>query len=783
MQSEKPEHLLLKNAVRFRAIVSGMLERAYDLCRCVAFRVMIGGSHLLVWSFVGNMRASASFSLVPLPPSLYTAKAFPVRQAALSPDGAQLLVAGSRGFALFALLHRRWRLLCMEKQEAQLPTGTLPLGWYTKDIFFVSTPAFDPYDSAASAAGAAAAPEPRSVLNAPDEAPRWLLPLGMFHRFEAAVAAAVDFCPSRFAAHVPLAIHEKTAWLQQQQQQYQQPASRMWGAAGTGSGSKELSAIAAGAAARGTGGGSGSGTMWHYAVLFLSCSERLDLRCRIAEIKRLPARPHTTTVLPSLHQQQLARPAASLGSRCCLCHHRSNSNGSCCMVCSGLAAFSLRSLAAGNTAEPLLAIYDALGILTAYQLQQPRLQRQQQPRQQDVVALWQLDLSDFCDSPPQQIRFVGCAWLLLVLLQSGALLLLRLGIPGSGHHAHHRMHRIPRLIVEASTVVAEGVTGLWVGAEAQLQQHYLVPSSRCCILRPQQQRQRQQNQEVGGKGVGEPAACCCSCLAHATVPPRQPNRREHQQDVPHQHEPASCGLRMPEEVAVQQSSVHCSDPDRKPTLVDDKLNTCSIGRSSSSSSSSRTAEGADVEQCKARSALPLPRPLSSRKPAVSVSHAPHSDSLHGNLSAERAAVSPPFFDGSREPNTAAAPQSPLPLQKIVDFKRPFAVVPVLPGCRTNSDLYELQLQRVQEQEPVKHLMKERYAPPLLPVLTAERSHKTGSASHQACKVSGSTPEDEGGIAANGTPEPLIRRRLQTFWAAGRRQRAEDNQTLPKGDVR
>ncbi|CDJ33117.1 uncharacterized protein EMH_0014850 [Eimeria mitis] len=550
------EQLLEVPVVRSASVA--VAASSVDVCgsRCASDltdRVMIGGSHLLVWSFLGNVKASAALSLIPLPPNLYTAKAFPVRQAALSPDGSHMLVSGRRGFALFAMLQRRWRLLCMESQEAQLPTGTLPLGWYTKDIFFVSTPACNQPDAAQSAATAAAAPEPRSTLNAPDAAPRWLLPSSVFHRFEAAVAAAVDFCPSRFAAHVPLTIHEKTAWLQQQQQQYQQSAARLWGAAGTGSGSRELSAVAAGAASRGT--GSSSTTMWHYAVLFLSSSERLDLRCRVAEIKRLPARPHTATVLPSLQQQQLLRPAASLGS------------------------------------------------------------------------------------------------------------------------------------------------------------------------------------------------------PHLTVSPRQHDgREERQQEELHHDEPASCGLRVLEEVALKQSTVNGSDPDPERRLSDDKLNPCSR---EGSSNSSRTTESAFAEQYKARSTRPWP--VSTTKvqgsSAVLALHETHSGSSRSNLSAESAAVSPSLFVGPRAPSSTAVPLSPLPFQRIVDFPRPAAVVPARSNRRGNINLYEAQLQHQQEQDPPKHLMRESleaYARGSSSVLLYSTQSKAAGETAGAAKseTTEAAPTASGGFAAS-----------------------------------
>ncbi|XP_026193058.1 uncharacterized protein LOC34623350 [Cyclospora cayetanensis] len=530
-----PEQLVEVSIVRSASVAAAASAVDVSGSRCssdLTSRVLLGGSHLLVWSFLGAGRPAASLSLIPLPPCLYTAKAFPLRQAALSPDGAQLLVAGSRGVALFALLQRRWRLLCSERQEAQLPTGLLPLGWYTNDIFFATTSASIPLGGAPPAA--AAAPEPRSLLGATDASPRWLLPLHIHRGVEAAVAAAVESCPSRFADHIPFAIHEQTAWLQLQHLHLQHPqqSSLMWGAAADSriSSSRLGASFSSGTTARETRIGSGTHNMRHYAMVWLSSSERLDLRCRVAEITRLPARPQITTVLPPPQHQRLLRPTTPRGFRCCLCERndRGSCSGSgccCCVVCSGAAACALQCFYAGDASKPVLAVFDALRLLTAYQLQPPCHERRRH-QQYDVAALWQLDLSDFCDRPPQQIRFVGCVWLLLLLLQSGDLLLLRLGAPGKAVHTQpqQRSYRIPRLAVEAATLLAQGVTGLWSGAEAQMREHYVLPSAHVRVLRS---RKLQEERDTGCRRELLPACCCCTCTAPVGLSSQPPGPSEH----------------------------------------------------------------------------------------------------------------------------------------------------------------------------------------------------------------------------------------------------------------
>ncbi|OEH77736.1 hypothetical protein cyc_07368 [Cyclospora cayetanensis] len=355
-----PEQLVEVSIVRSASVAAAASAVDVSGSRCssdLTSRVLLGGSHLLVWSFLGAGRPAASLSLIPLPPCLYTAKALSLRQAALSPDGAQLLVAGSRGVALFALLQRRWRLLCSERQEAQLPTGLLPLGWYTNDIFFATTSASIPLGGAPPAA--AAAPEPRSLLGATDASPRWLLPLHIHRGVEAAVAAAVESCPI--------------------------------------SSSRLGASFSSGTTARETRIGSGTHNMRHYAMCFY----------------------------------------------------------------------------AGDASKPVLAVFDALRLLTAYQLQPPCHERRRH-QQYDVAALWQLDLSDFCDRPPQQIRF--------------------------------------------------GVTGLWSGAEAQMREHYVLPSAHVRVLRS---RKLQEERDTGCRRELLPACCCCTCTAPVGLSSQPPGPSEH----------------------------------------------------------------------------------------------------------------------------------------------------------------------------------------------------------------------------------------------------------------
>ncbi|KAL8448343.1 hypothetical protein Emed_003873 [Eimeria media] len=739
-------------------------------------RVLLGGSELLVWSFSGSGEPAISFIPVPLPPSLYTSKAFPVRQAALSPDGSQLLVAGSRGLALFALLQRRWRLLCSDRQEAQLPVCLLPLGWYTGDIFFVCTPTSDP--AAPAAAAAAAAPEPRSSLGPPDAAPRWLLPLHALQGLEAGVAAAVESCPTRFAAHVPYTIHERTVWLQQQLQQQQQQQlfpSLLW--SGASGNNTDAARVSASRSSKGAGGFIASSSMGEYALLFLRSSERLDLRCRIAEVPRLPGRPLRATVLPRLQQEQLLRPTTARDSRCCICHDRATNNsssGGCCIVCSGAAALLLRRVAAGDPGQPLLAIYDAHGILTAYQLQQ-----QQEQQQHEVAALWQLDLSDYCERPPQQIRFVGCAWLLLLLLQSGDALLLRLGLPSpEQHQQQQRVHHIPRLVVEAIDLLAQGVTGVWVGAEAQLQQHYLLPSSRFRMLRPrcmQKQQQRQQQKPTADDGKRHSSFCCCDCIAlepepRADFAQQQQQQQRQQQQQQEQHVAASSKPRS------WRNSV------REATLSEALASDVRLPPNPAHTSHSPTRISPEVEA--APGAASFKRPLSFEGTGVRLlsTAGPRGFSLDdaGSASVAEATTTaaaglPSILEPSRRVSGLVSPVGSFSFRGFVDFPRPAAAMPLVSTSLSHSGSSELQdPQRPQEQ--LSHLIREARAPLSLPVLAAER--RLASAAGSRSKAAGADSGAAGAGSASATPHKKQPRQhpWQAFWLAGRNRLPSSPQT-------
>ncbi|KAL8443961.1 hypothetical protein Emag_005745 [Eimeria magna] len=741
-------------------------------------RVLLGGSELLVWSFSGSGEPAISFIPVPLPPSLYTSKAFPVRQAALSPDGSQLLVAGSRGVALFALLQRRWRLLCSDRQEAQLPVCLLPLGWYTGDIFFVCTPTSNPAAPAATAA--AAAPEPRSSLGPPDAAPRWLLPLHALEGLEAGVAAAVESCPTRFAAHVPYTIHERTVWLQQQQQQQQQQqlfSSLLWGGGGgSNTDAARVSASSAVTAARrsskGTGGFIASSSMGDYALLFLRSSERLDLRCRIAEVPRLPGRPLRATVLPRLQQEQLLRPTTARDSSCCICHDsatKSSSGGGCCIVCSGAAALLLRRVAAGDPGQPLLAVYDAQGILTAYQVQQ----QEEQQQQHEVAALWQLDLSDYCERPPQQIRFVGCAWLLLLLLQSGDALLLRLGLPSPEQdQQQQRVHHIPRLVVEAIDLLAQGVTGVWVGAEAQLQQHYLLPSSRFRTLRPrcmQKQQQRQQQKPTVDGGKWYPSFCCCDCIALGPDP-RTDFVQQQQQQRQQQQQQA-------QDVAASSKPRFWRDSVREFTLSGRRggealaanvrlpPNPAHTGRSPIQISP-------EVEAAPGAATFKRPSSFEGARVRLLPAAGPRGFSLDEASSpavAEATATPaglPPILASSSRVSGLVSPVGSFSFRGFVDFPRPAAALPLVSTSSTHSGSSELQdPQRPQEQ--LSHLIREARAPLSLPVLAAERRPACAAASKSKAARAGPVAAGAGPASATPHKKQSLQHPWQAFWVAGR----------------
>ncbi|KFG99179.1 RIC1 protein [Toxoplasma gondii VAND] len=139
-------------------------------------RILIGASCLLVWASAPHVPSSLSWSRIPLPPPAYLSPNWPIRQASLSPNGDTLLVCGRRGFAVFSLSQRKWRLVGDEQQERQLPTSLLPLGWYDSSIFFISIRTFDPDASPADSALAALAPLPVNSLSASSGLLRSLFP-------------------------------------------------------------------------------------------------------------------------------------------------------------------------------------------------------------------------------------------------------------------------------------------------------------------------------------------------------------------------------------------------------------------------------------------------------------------------------------------------------------------------------------------------------------------------------------------------------------------------------
>ncbi|PFH31035.1 hypothetical protein BESB_033080 [Besnoitia besnoiti] len=166
-------------------------------------RILIGSSCLLLWAALPHLPASLSWSRIPLPPPMYLSPNWPIRQASLSPNEEFLLVSGTRGFAVFSLGQRRWRVLGDEQQERQLPTGLLPQGWYDPSIFFISIRTFDPDVSPVEAALAALAPLPVNSLSlsSPEHSKRLLsslssLPLPTPHlgrKPHAALAPAAAF--------------------------------------------------------------------------------------------------------------------------------------------------------------------------------------------------------------------------------------------------------------------------------------------------------------------------------------------------------------------------------------------------------------------------------------------------------------------------------------------------------------------------------------------------------------------------------------------------------------
>ncbi|PHJ22581.1 ric1 protein [Cystoisospora suis] len=127
-------------------------------------RILIGSSSFLHWESLPYLPPSLSWSKISYPPPMYTSPNWPIRQASLSPEKDYLLVNGTRGFALYSFLQRKWRMLGNEQEEREMPTGLLPQGWYDASIFFVCIKTYHPNLSSSLAALAASAPLPITSL-------------------------------------------------------------------------------------------------------------------------------------------------------------------------------------------------------------------------------------------------------------------------------------------------------------------------------------------------------------------------------------------------------------------------------------------------------------------------------------------------------------------------------------------------------------------------------------------------------------------------------------------
>eukprot|EP00922_Rhytidocystis_sp_ex-Travisia-forbesii_P064079 GHVS01095288.1.p1 GENE.GHVS01095288.1~~GHVS01095288.1.p1 ORF type:complete len:1924 (-),score=140.03 GHVS01095288.1:113-5884(-) len=100
-------------------------------------RILIGADRLLVAEGSPWSPFTVSWNHIPLPPPAYTDANWPLRQAALSPNGEHLLATGVRGLALYSQRQGRWRLFGNVQHEMALQTGNLPIGWYTNSLLYV----------------------------------------------------------------------------------------------------------------------------------------------------------------------------------------------------------------------------------------------------------------------------------------------------------------------------------------------------------------------------------------------------------------------------------------------------------------------------------------------------------------------------------------------------------------------------------------------------------------------------------------------------------------------
>lgn len=359
-----------------------------------------------------------------------------------------------------------------------MPTGSLPIGWYSADVFFAAVRTAQTNADAAQSALAAAAPEPLSTLPQDASPPRWPLSSKTLEEAEGATAAAVRATPTRLrCTYLPFAVLDRAPWLQRQSQ---------WASG--------------------------------YALLFFRSGERLDVHLRVAQVRALPARPLRTCVLPP----PLAQPLLSSCWRgCCFCEKGGGTHGSC-FLCGGEAAAALRAALSGSleAASPVLGVFDGLSLLTAYQLvpDEAAGASASAPARFSVAALWQADLSGVSPLPPLEVRFVGAAWLVLLVDFGGDAFLVRLG-PAKPAREKTTLHRLLRLETKAVWRVGRSVKGVWMDSAAQLRFFAPLPFAAAAF-------ETRVFEASGNKDGSLPHChCACQCVAKGKAPLPSPSEQ------------------------------------------------------------------------------------------------------------------------------------------------------------------------------------------------------------------------------------------------------------------
>lgn len=323
-----------------------------------ARRVLIGADRFLVAEGAPWAPFTVSWTHVPLPPPAYLGSNWPMREAALSPGGSELLCAGSRGIALFNMRLRRWRLFGNVMHERQLRTRNLPIGWFTPGVFYV--------------------------------------------------------CASS-----------------EEDGEVQEVADRHW--ANHRHSIRKYKNVGV-----------------TYSIIFLNSANKLDLDLAVCSLVGLEARPLRTCVLS-----------------CNDCLRRSVELPTRSEMVSGTPAFpmsSSKALSNGLTdnpplSEPLLGVYDAAQLFTAYKLEGTR-----------CVGLWDCDLTHFgWVEHPLEIRWGGCREQLIVLHHSGQVRAVRLTLGGE-EQGLRRVHAV------VSRTLVRGVYAIWSGPPGQLAEFCPLPS-------------------------------------------------------------------------------------------------------------------------------------------------------------------------------------------------------------------------------------------------------------------------------------------------------------------